>query len=121
MSMTYSFHVTGSDGSEAKVEGDMKAVDSIETAIAYMGAKWNEEVEAWDFGYYTGYPSTTTRPLYKVAGAIIEAHRATGRVPAGLVDELARAIVETDKFLKAARGDENDPVEDQFDEASKRA
>ncbi len=104
----YAIYVTGADGSEAKITGEGKALASIEQALAYMGAGWNEEVETWDFGFYSDDRASTKRPLpiYKIAAAILEA-RSTGRVPLKLVDALAQAIVNADKNLKAAR-DENE-------------
>ena len=103
----YAIYVTGADGSEAKITGEGKALASIEQALAYMGAGWNEEVETWDFGFYSDDRATAKRPraIYKIIGEIIAA-RETGRVPLKLVDALIQAVVVADQNLKAAR-DEN--------------
>jgi hypothetical protein len=96
----FAVYVTGADGSEAKVIGQGKALDSLERALAFMGARWNNSVETWDFGYYSETPKPDARPLYKVCGDIIREQHAKGRVPAKLVEELCRSILAADEQIK---------------------
>ena len=107
--MTYSFFVTGAAGGEVKVTGEPKAVDAVERALSLAGATFNSQVETWDFGYYS---KPTTRPIYKIAGDIIAAQAANGRVPAVLVDELAKAVIDADHQVQLAEGGEHLGVSD---------
>lgn len=57
----FAIHVTAKDGSEAKITGDETALDAIEAALRKGGAKWNEEVGCWDFGFYKKNPTRRNR------------------------------------------------------------
>ena len=45
-------YVTAKDGAGCKVQGDDKAVAAVIRALKREGAKWNAQVETWDFGFY---------------------------------------------------------------------
>lgn len=48
----YSIKVTARDGSEATVTGDANAIDRIITALEKDGARWNADLEIFDFGFW---------------------------------------------------------------------
>lgn len=102
--MTYSLFVTGAGGGDAKITGSPSTVDAIERALSLAGATFNSEVETWDFGFYN---KPAIRPLYKIAGDIIKAQAEKGRVPAALIDELARAVVDADQQVQRAQDGEH--------------
>lgn len=49
---TCKVNVTGKDGGEVEMSGDPGTIALIERALAYAGARWNTDVQCWDFGFY---------------------------------------------------------------------
>lgn len=58
MSMTWTTYLTAEDGSSATISGDIEAVTAIERALEKAGARYNESVGTWDFGFYRDTPRT---------------------------------------------------------------
>lgn len=58
----YKVHVTAKDGSVASISGDAAALDVVEAALERAGARWNPEVECYDFGFYLGTPKPVRAP-----------------------------------------------------------
>jgi hypothetical protein len=53
MNVRYTIHFTASDGSEAAITGDPRAVEEIEAIFARSRrVKFHDGSQTWDAGYY---------------------------------------------------------------------
>jgi len=50
--ISYTIHVTATNGAEASVTGSQTAIEQIEKALFAGGARFDKNTECWDFGYY---------------------------------------------------------------------
>ena len=49
--------VTHKNGDVAFIQGHANVVRQMEIMLQKAGARWNPNVETWDFGFYTDTPS----------------------------------------------------------------
>lgn len=49
---SWTFYVTAKDGGEAKVVGDVAAIEAVKRALEKDGWKFNSDVGCWDQGFY---------------------------------------------------------------------